>query len=226
MRIWAKHNGNSSDPTRRHRWTAGILRRRCTPTARSLGASSTFAVLSSPSVCLSIALTNPLCRGEIHTSCLTAHRRVYPGRSVLCNLKPVLNAQPCLYTERRLRREGERERQSGEHSQKTTGGDWVNCGVHHIDCIYLWLARRTPGLIRHGINHWYAILMTVQGDWLVHSCPLHGATKLCGKIYIYLMDCDATHMQRFPATDIQPGSKNAQALHQPTTEFYQFHTLS
>ena len=79
---------------------------------------STLLVLFSPSVCLSIALTYPLCLGEIHMSCLTAHCHVYPGRSALCNLKLVLNAQPCLYIERRLLREGERYREKKNTARK------------------------------------------------------------------------------------------------------------
>lgn len=66
-------------------------------------------------------------------SCLTAHCHVYPGRSALCNLKLVLNAQPCLYAERRLQREGGGEIQRNKHCQKATAGDWVNCaGLHCI----------------------------------------------------------------------------------------------
>lgn len=83
-------------------------------------------------------------------SCLTAHCHVYPGRSVLCNLKRALNAQPCLYVERRLQREGGRYREINT-ARKTTAGDWVNCGSYCITgsntdpfitlivFIYLWL---------------------------------------------------------------------------------------
>lgn len=84
---------------------------RCPPSDCSPVLPSTSAVLSPPSVCLSIGLTNPLCLGEIHMSCLTAHCYVCPGRSVLCNLKLVLNAQACLYVERRLQREAETYRE-------------------------------------------------------------------------------------------------------------------
>lgn len=65
-------------------------------------------------------------------SCLTAPCHVYPGSSVLCNLKLVFNAQPCLYIERRLQREG-REIQRNKHCHKKTAGDWVNCGLYCIN---------------------------------------------------------------------------------------------
>lgn len=94
------------------------------------------------SVCLSIVLTNPLCLGKIHKSCLTVRCHVYLGRSVLCKLRLALKAQLCLHTERRLQRE--REIQRNKHSQRKSAGEQLNCGLyrpsHYINCIYWQLA--------------------------------------------------------------------------------------
>lgn len=91
--------------------TAGLLLWQSTVRSSTMKCRDlAISVLPSPSVCLSIGFTNLLCLGEIHTSCLTAHCHVYPGRSVLCNLNLVFNAQRCRYIEGRLQREGETEK--------------------------------------------------------------------------------------------------------------------
>lgn len=93
--------------------TAAILQHGCTLAPTFLGVP--LYLFPSPplrSICLSEhhRLKNLLRLAEIHTSCLTARCHVYPGRSALCNLQPLLNAWPCLCAETRLQTEERQER--------------------------------------------------------------------------------------------------------------------
>lgn len=146
--------GNSSHRTRQFR----ELQRSCSMDApqRPIFLGVPFylcsPLLSPPSVCLSGALTNPLRLAEIHTSCLTARCHVYPGRSALCNLKPLLNVRPHLCAERQLLTEGRQERcerMNAARKRRVARGDKVAVCTGDLVALtlHLRLARRPRGLI-------------------------------------------------------------------------------
>lgn len=133
-------------------------------------------LLSPPSVCLSVALTNPLRLAELHTSCLTARCHVYPGRSALCNLKPLLNTRPRLCGERQLQTKGRCGRMNAARKHRVSRGDKRKGGMLGRLCrIDFTPAARAK---TSGANHTqglqpkaYHFIYNSLCDWLEHSRP-------------------------------------------------------
>lgn len=223
--------GNSSHRTRQFR----ELQRSCSMDApqRPIFLGVPFylcsPLLSPPSVCLSGALTNPLRLAEIHTSCLTARCHVYPGRSALCNLKPLLNVRPHLCAERQLLTEGRQERcerMNAARKRRVARGDKVAVCTGDLVALtlHLRLARRPRGLILpKRFSQERTILFTTASviDWSTAVPNMYQASQMFGGSICLMYYRDSQQQQTHSR-----GQKSTKRCVSRRLGFISFHGLS